>query len=356
MLKVMDDIERLDTLDLVDSIVTITEQRNIETLESVLAETVFETLNPREVATISLTDEETVVTALIRADDTPLPFDITLNDLAPEIREAIAEFLLLPKAERIPERMDDPPMIGACAIYPIVSRSRIAGVLCILPDAFSESDWRLASGLVRIYRNFVDLLNEKDHDRLTGLLNRSLLEAQIMQRLTLSRKLRDKPHTGDERRAPANAGRNWLAMIDIDHFKSINDNYGHLYGDEVLLLVSSLMHKTFRRIDQLYRFGGEEFVVLLLGIDEETANRVLERFRSAVQNFEFPQVGRVTVSIGYVEMFGQDLPTTVIGHADQALYYAKKNGRNQVSSYRQLVAEGKIVPSTVVGSVELFSA
>ena len=253
--------------------------------------------------------------------------------------------------------MGDPPMIGACAIYPIVSRSRIAGVLCILPGTFDAADWRLASGLVRIYRNFVELLNEKDHDRLTGLLNRSLLEAQIMQRLSLSRKLRDRPRgEAGERRAAASAGSNWLAMIDIDHFKAINDDFGHLYGDEVLLLVSSLMHKTFRRIDQLYRFGGEEFVVLLLGIDETTAHRVLERFRNAVQSFEFPQVGRVSVSIGYVEMLHQDLPTMVIGHADQALYYAKKNGRNQVASYRQLVTEGKITPSTVVGSVELFSA
>jgi len=80
---------------------------------------------------------------------------------------------------------------------------------------------------------------------------------------------------------------------------------------------------------------------------------VLERFRHAVAGFDFPQVGRVTVSIGYVEIQHQDQPTTVIGHADQALYYAKQNGRDRVAAYAQLVASGAVAPPRI-GSVELF--
>jgi diguanylate cyclase (GGDEF)-like protein len=353
----MDSHGLIDSLDLVDSIVTITKQRDIDTLESVLASTVFEILHPREVAMVELIDDELEITSLMRGDDRELPFDLSLTDCSPEIQAAIAEYRLKPPAPMSDGTQSSPPVrCGDCGLYPVTSRNRLSGVLCILPNVFNDNDWRLASGLVHIFRNFLELLNEKDHDRLTGLLNRSLLESQIMQRITLARKLRNRPPSESaERRAQLGAENSWLAVIDIDHFKAINDNFGHLYGDEVLLLVSSLMRKTFRRVDQLYRFGGEEFVTLLNGIDAPTAERVLERFRQAVADFTFPQVGKVTISIGYVEIQQQDQPTTVIGHADQALYYAKRNGRNQVASYERLIAAGKLSPSSVIGSVDIFN-
>lgn len=350
----MDDPAKLANLDLVDSIVAITEQRNIETLETVLAETVFATLRPREVVMVDLHENEPSVVALFQDGEEPLPFDLKLDHCSPEAQAALAEYLAKPNAERGPEFLPEPPLLGECGIFPVLTRSRVEGVLCIRPEAFAQADWRLAAGLVNIYRNFVEVLNEKDHDRLTGLRNRTLLEDQILRRLSMARRRREKRLAeGDERRKPSPHDHNWLAILDIDHFKSINDSYGHIYGDEVLLLISAIMHKSFRRVDQLYRYGGEEFIVLLQGVDAETAQRVLERFRESVARFDFPQVGTVTVSIGYVEIKDQDQPTTVIGHADQALYYAKNNGRNQTASYEALAAAGRIAP-TKIGSIELF--
>ena len=345
---------RLAHLDIVDSIVAITEQRNIETLEAVLAETVFMLLQPREVVMLDLFEDEPVIVALYQEKEIPLPFQPELQHCSAEVQAALGGYLARPNEQRGYDHLPDPPIVGGCGIFPVIARSRIEGVLCFLPGEFTDADWRLASGLVEIHRNFVEVLNEKDHDRLTGLLNRSLLEAQILRRLTLARRRREKiVDEADERRRQAGGEHNWLAILDIDHFKAINDSFGHIYGDEVLLLFSGIMHRCFRRIDQLYRYGGEEFIVLLQGIDEATAHRVLERFRDSVEQFAFPQVGRVTVSIGYVEINNQSQPTTVIGHADQALYYAKQNGRNQVAAYSQLVAEGRIAP-TKVGSVDLF--
>lgn len=72
-----------------------------------------------------------------------------------------------------------------------------------------------------------------------------------------------------------------MGVLDIDHFKSINDRFGHLYGDEVLLLLSRIMRKNFREGDLLFRYGGEEFIVLLQNVDEERAKCVLERLRQA---------------------------------------------------------------------------
>ena len=87
----------------------------------------------------------------------------------------------------------------------------------------------------------------------------------------------------------------WLAVIDIDHFKRVNDLSGHLIGDEVLLLLARQMRVNFRFHDQLYRFGGEEFVVLMRCTNHADALAALERFRHQIEIHAFPQVGPITV-------------------------------------------------------------
>jgi diguanylate cyclase (GGDEF)-like protein len=131
-------------------------------------------------------------------------------------------------------------------------------------------------------------------------------------------------------------------VVDVDHFKRVNDSFGHLFGDEVLLRMGELMRKTFRGGDRLFRFGGEEFVVILNAADEKLAAASFNRFRISVENHEFPQVGQVTCSIGFTAVSAMDVPTDVVGRADEALYFAKEHGRNQVCCYEQLVAEGAI--------------
>jgi diguanylate cyclase (GGDEF)-like protein len=134
----------------------------------------------------------------------------------------------------------------------------------------------------------------------------------------------------------------WLAVIDIDKFKRINDNFGHLFGDEVLLRVAEVMKKTFRASDKLFRFGGEEFIVLLRFVTAENAHLVFDRFRQAVEHHEFPQVGQVTCSMGYIQIDPSLSPAEILGRADEALYFCKGNGRNQINRYETLVQTGLI--------------
>ena len=146
---------------------------------------------------------------------------------------------------------------------------------------------------------------------------------------------------------------NWLAVVDIDHFKQVNDRFGHLYGDEVLILVANILRSSFRSHDRIFRFGGEEFVVLLRNTTLSKAHKVFNRFREAVQEYHFPQVGNVTVSLGFVGT-SRGSPVEILGQADQALYYAKEHGRNQVCFYEDLVATGALATKVANDDVELF--
>ena len=199
--------------------------------------------------------------------------------------------------------------------------------------------------LARIYGNQLRLLDYSELDTLTRLLNRKTFDETFDRLLTSSTS--DDPDDGfDERRDHLDEGSPaWLCVIDIDHFKRVNDTFGHLFGDEVLLRMGELMRKTFRGGDRLFRFGGEEFVVILNAADQALAATSFNRFRTSVEGHEFPQVGTVTCSIGFTQVSNMDVPTDVVGRADEALYYAKEHGRNQVCCYEQLVAEGAIVKS-----------
>jgi diguanylate cyclase (GGDEF)-like protein len=106
--------------------------------------------------------------------------------------------------------------------------------------------------------------------------------------------------------------------------------------------MGELMRRTFRGGDRLFRFGGEEFVVILNAADETLASASFNRFRTSVEKHEFPQVGTVTCSIGFTAVSTMDAPTDVVGRADEALYFAKEHGRNQVCCYERLVVEGAI--------------
>jgi diguanylate cyclase (GGDEF)-like protein len=146
----------------------------------------------------------------------------------------------------------------------------------------------------------------------------------------------------------------YIGVIDIDHFKSVNDTYGHLIGDEVLLLLSRLMRSVFRFHDRLYRFGGEEFVVLMRCAGDAEATIALERLRATVLAFAFPQVGTISISVGFTAIKTGDTPSTAFERADRAVYWAKSHGRNQVCSHAVLVASGELADDSKVGDVELF--
>lgn len=123
-----------------------------------------------------------------------------------------------------------------------------------------------------------------------------------------------------------------IAAIDIDHFKSINDTYGHTAGDAVLRVIGQALVKHVRPVDFVARYGGEEFIVIFDGADEQEALQVCERLRGKIQHLAFHasrQPVRVTASIGLAHFRAGDTPQSVFERADLALYTAKNGGRNR---------------------------
>lgn len=233
-------------------------------------------------------------------------------------------------------------------LYPLKNSSGHTIVIVVLDGFLCKSqEHKTITMLLQIYQNFTSLINDNERDALTGLLNRKTFELRISKILTrllkTNQNLDYKPQQ-----------LNFLAIFDIDHFKRVNDDFGHLIGDEVLLMFSQLMTKSFRITDPLFRFGGEEFVGVFECSNYSDIQSILNRFKESVSQFAFPQVGNVTVSIGYTEISAGDVSSHLIDNADQALYFAKNNGRNQICHYEQLIADGILEKDKKMGEIELF--
>ena len=225
-------------------------------------------------------------------------------------------------------------------LFPTDPQSKAQGVLEIqTADRLDSTSINLVVNVLKIYRNLQGLLDYGEKDSLTELLNRKTFDGAFIA-ATLHESQRQNLALPDRR--AAHGGSYWLAVIDIDHFKRVNDTFGHLIGDEVLVLIARLMRASFRFADQLYRFGGEEFVVLMRCAGAQDALGALERFRACVETREFTQAGRITISIGYAPLMQDDTPGAAFDRADKAVYYAKGHGRNQVCSYPELVASGEL--------------
>jgi diguanylate cyclase (GGDEF)-like protein len=123
-----------------------------------------------------------------------------------------------------------------------------------------------------------------------------------------------------------------LIMFDIDHFKKINDRYGHLVGDDVLKLLAKLIMEDKRSSDFIYRYGGEEFFLVLPNTDIEGAIKAANRLHQLISNLKVPKVGHITVSMGVVEYQLEETIDDVIKRVDDLMYQAKNAGRNQIKS------------------------
>ena len=271
----------------------------------------------------------------------------------PERDQVWADWSALPHLSAFPQRqaaMSTGKITRAegspcCTVFPIDTRSSVCSLLEVeSAQALSAQSEASVQSVLKIYQNLQGLLDYGERDALTDLLNRKSFDNAFL-RAVVEQDTDLDPEQANRRHEQAQ-GSYWLTMIDIDHFKRVNDNYGHLIGDEVLLLLARLMRATFRFHDQLYRFGGEEFVVLLRCADHADVSAVLERFRHRVEEFSFPQVGTITVSVGFTELRPNDMPGVAFDRADKAVYYAKAHGRNQVCSYSELVVAGELSEQT----------
>lgn len=166
-----------------------------------------------------------------------------------------------------------------------------------------------------IYKQHYQLHTLSTTDVLTGLNNRALLKEL----------LEDAIHQKQRQNMQMS-----LMMIDIDHFKQVNDIYGHDMGDDVLKGVADLMRTTFRQSDTCFRMGGEEFLVLLMGTDVNNAQFAAERFRQAVEQAQLLPDKPVTVSIGLTNLEQNSDWKAWVKTTDERLYQAKQSGRNRV--------------------------
>ena len=246
------------------------------------------------------------------------------------LEEAIKNF---PKGSRLKEPLSEKINNGLIQIsFPVQNELSLERILVIKSSALSKEHLQIVLFALKIYGNLLTIIDDKDRDRLTGLLNRHTFDNQLSHIIEFSQKqtLIDR---GEQKKA------SWLAILDIDFFKKVNDKYGHLAGDEVLIIFAKLMEQSFRYTDILFRYGGEEFVVILNGCSRDGAINGLERFRQSVESYLFPEVGKVTVSIGFIQLFAENDPGSLIEEADKALYHAKETGRNKIVSYMDLLEE-----------------
>jgi len=160
-------------------------------------------------------------------------------------------------------------------------------------------------------------------DALTGVKNRAAFESNFRREVEISRR---------------KSGELSLLVLDIDLFKRVNDRYGHTVGDLVLKNVAQAVEASIRCSDALYRYGGEEFVVVLHGTDEAGAKLLAERIRHHIEGLAFssPKELRVTLSIGLATLQREDRAEELFKRADAALYLAKHEGRNRVVSAGRL--------------------
>lgn len=348
-------MNELDHKQLLESIARLTEKRNRLSLEICLTQTMFELLAIEEIALYRFGSGQ--ANLLVRIDrkgcwigddetdtpDTAVPIACDTGFVAcAHGREVVIESI--PQGNRY--------------TFPIPRQERLIGFLRLLAARDLRDDRRLIEGFLQIYWNYLKLIEDNERDKLTSLLNRKTFDDKLINILQVSRRAslaREEREPSSERRRNEGESGYWLAILDIDHFKRINDTYGHLYGDEVLVLMANVMRRSFRRHDLLFRYGGEEFVVVLRTATDTEAQVVLERFRQNMERYNFPQVGQVTVSVGFTRILDPEMPAAVVDRADRALYYAKEQGRNQVCCYETLIATGQLSSfQGQVGDVELF--
>lgn len=162
-----------------------------------------------------------------------------------------------------------------------------------------------------------EFLAEKD--ALTKVYNRYKFESMLNQEIQRSNRYHTKLS---------------LIIADVDHFKEVNDTYGHNIGDEILAKVAMLIQGKIRETDILARWGGEEFVILLPETDEAGAQQLAEKLRKLIELHAFTSVSTMTSSFGVCQYSGNATEKEFIYKADTALYQAKKLGRNRVVCYR----------------------
>jgi diguanylate cyclase (GGDEF)-like protein/PAS domain S-box-containing protein len=179
-------------------------------------------------------------------------------------------------------------------------------------------------------RRHDDVTRQANVDTLTNLPNRRAFDDVLQQEIARSRRY-DRPLC--------------TAIGDIDHFKSINDGFGHQVGDAVLEKLATFMRNSLRTSDYVARWGGEEFTILLPETQLDVAEELLNRLRIDIANYVIPEIGRaVTLSFGVTACAKSDDTVDLLERADRALYTSKQTGRNKVTKLRRSASKARVAP------------
>ena len=191
-------------------------------------------------------------------------------------------------------------------------------------DALTPAEYTAFLHTTQRFQHFIDALNVRttgiliEVDELTGVHMRNTMEAQLQV---------------EWERVQRTGTTSCIAMVDLDNFKRINDEYGHIFGDLVLAELANKLVENLRPYDRIYRYGGDEFLLLLPDTNLEVAQVVLNRIRTGIARHEFrdeKQVVQLTISIGLTQYTAESDISALIKQADAALYQAKNAGRNLV--------------------------
>ncbi len=231
-------------------------------------------------------------------------------------------------------RRPDGPAVGSFLSVPLIVQGELIGVLNLSHSrtkAFSEDHLRMAilvagqaAGAIQRLLMYEEMARLAITDDLTGLCNRRHFLHRLQDEIDRARRY----------------GLSFsLAMLDIDHFKQVNDAHGHPLGDRILADMGKLLRKGARASDLAARYGGEEFIILMPMTDNEHAALAAERLRAMVEEHTFPRRKKLTASLG-VSSYPADGTTAqeILRRADAALYEAKRSGRNKAVSCSKAAA------------------
>ncbi|WP_170246354.1 GGDEF domain-containing protein [Colwellia hornerae] len=337
---------------LVDHIANFTSHRDKELLAFSLLKSVNSMMDCSKVKIITTNKKGEFISAITFENST-----CTVNNASVEVDDILKNAFKSMNASSIKEQLLKTPKGYLLILLLHHDRKGEQFLVVNLKEQADKVQSYILSGILSIYNNFFTLLNESQTDELTGLANRKTFDSAIskvfdslpasFEDIDERRQLTDKP--------PHPTTRFWLAMVDIDHFKLVNDRFGHLYGDEILIHLAQIIRSSFRQEDLQFRFGGEEFIILLAAENDEDCAEILERFRQSVADYSFPSVDDITVSIGVAEFKRGTFHVTSIDYADQALYYSKENGRNKITFFEELLSRGEVKTAAIEeGEIDLF--
>ena len=276
----------------------------------------------------------------------------------------LGKMLYVPDYQRFPCKLEAPEMdqVSTMLVYPLNSGGRMLGIFCISwrKEQFVPNEEQL--GLLEQYAFLAAIALEKvqvkvrlreelqrseeqqidlqmawrmleESNRKLRLANEHLEEVALTDRLTGAWNRRKFEETAEQEMLRSQRYREAVSilLIDIDFFKQINDEHGHLLGDQVLVEVVERIQQNLRVVDSIYRWGGEEFAVLLPCSTSEAALAAAEKLRREMANKPMSSLQLIlTVSIGVAEFMSEDTLESWLKRADDALYQAKKSGRNKV--------------------------